>query len=1437
MSKANKTNYNKLNYNNNTSFYPKNNVINKLSNKIAELATEILGQSNKSYSNNTQLRWGSKGSLVVTIAGQKQGMWYDHECSEGGNPFDLIKRELNIDDKEAFKWALNWLGHYVEHHTPRVRKNAIDKSETATDAWKKEQALDIISKSVPLKGTIAEEYLINRGINLDFDTFEAENILFNTSVYNGFTKTKLPALIVVYKEGEKAQSIQRIYLDENGKKLNCPSPKMELGRRNNSYCTLSGSEKSNITLIGEGIETCSSIQSLKGDSQVISAGGKSNIIKIPLESIGQKVVLCLDNDKGVDLINEKLKLYIEKLSKAKKEVWIITPELINDKSTDWNDYLLEYGFDAMKKKFSSENLFNEENQDEFRFRYKSKSEKQKEERELRAIEGFNSSTTHLLGCEQIRCANSVYGALKGAKTSTYVELLNGTLVENYTSLNGEKFSSNHGKLKGKSYLPVKGDLETAKFIIICSDLTTIEKLINKNIFDFDIDRGLPMSKPDRIRRKSLKEKQVAIVYSPRVMIGHQEIAKELGGKKKEYQLIANDDFQLKGCILNISRGKAYYSKKFGSNNSFYSNMLNAKTNTYITDINEGLHSLRKYTECEARVEVIAHVSKKEAPKHIKFAIYSLTQLVEPIQKTQRLTTKLFDNIKLHDLNVEKYRKFLEELRSQTKSQSSKPTSISKEQILELSENVTFLGNDYGDIKGSTKKIKAELKKCRSKGKLPVVIKVHPTGGGKSTSSYWLMDDYLLNYTTKSGIFSISPMRQLTNQNAEKSEKRLNLDRDKGKYADPIELSRYHINKDRGRKSTTLARLPREDISNCGFLSLDEFSIMLEEISSRSYCSDDPLKKIEQLDALHEAINGCELIDINDADFSIDDMEILIDLLDKKLKDVQFIFSFMDSSNQNIDSKLFYSFDRNASSGCASEDIFKKLKYGKTVLIGMDDKTSAQALHTKLKEEGIFGCNINKDNASVDRESKDKSPSKEDIFRTNFLMDPNGTLKDEIKKETPIQYVIYTPVLKAGFSIETVYFDEVFIIWKNIINSKDVHQMIGRYRPRAKVSIYTHYRPNFEAGIISMDDRKNHYINAAAVELGIQTIKKIDEKSNNRYTNVVSIKRTSDEYMRVNHIGCFHYQEKNRGNEHEFIDLDENMSFEDSKTISRTAKKERNLELLKECHKIYKSKDISNSEYLEIMGKPKKTSDEMYSVKKYKIKKDLSRFEGDDLSVDEIFLHQVNDINKKAKNLWYALDSEYARSVDIKEQKDLIHASDRTNALMINKLGQVFMESLPELHENAKDDLRTMMEFKDCSPYDFFNDDIDNNMIKNPGFKETWISVGITSETAKEIHKRLIKQEDLCFMIKDLIRKDPKKAKCSVRFLNTILSEFFGISLKNGSSIREGKNVIREYLIGQDDIIRALHFNWYHFHYDIRAKYASLAFDTNALSAVEKCCTF
>ena len=71
-------------------------------------ARQLKGEPNPHLSNRKELRWGSRGSFKLSIAGQDIGTWYDWEAREGGRGAVRLAEYLLGTDRDG---ALNWLRH------------------------------------------------------------------------------------------------------------------------------------------------------------------------------------------------------------------------------------------------------------------------------------------------------------------------------------------------------------------------------------------------------------------------------------------------------------------------------------------------------------------------------------------------------------------------------------------------------------------------------------------------------------------------------------------------------------------------------------------------------------------------------------------------------------------------------------------------------------------------------------------------------------------------------------------------------------------------------------------------------------------------------------------------------------------------------------------------------------------------------------------------------------------------------------------------------------------------------------------------------------------------------------------------------------------------------------------------------------------------------
>ena len=87
--------------------------------RVPELAVELLGKP--TFRGGQEWRWGRKGSLAVVIAGERAGMWFDHEEGRGGWFPDLVGRDLGMARDGSNDWIADRIGMGARHRPTRQR--------------------------------------------------------------------------------------------------------------------------------------------------------------------------------------------------------------------------------------------------------------------------------------------------------------------------------------------------------------------------------------------------------------------------------------------------------------------------------------------------------------------------------------------------------------------------------------------------------------------------------------------------------------------------------------------------------------------------------------------------------------------------------------------------------------------------------------------------------------------------------------------------------------------------------------------------------------------------------------------------------------------------------------------------------------------------------------------------------------------------------------------------------------------------------------------------------------------------------------------------------------------------------------------------------------------------------------------------------------------
>ena len=210
--------------------------------RAADLAQHLLGPPNRALSSKCELRYGNKGSFALQIAGDKRGLWYDHEVGGGGNIFDLIKRERSCDFRAAVDFARDFVGSAVPSSgRPKT------KPKPAPDAWSR-----IWRESVDPRETLVEVYLRSRCLSLP-DGVAGHVIRFHSALYHDGERR--PGMVALFRDiaTDAPCGIHQTFLNDHGGKID----RRIYGSAKCAAIKLDADENVTEGLhIGEGVETC-----------------------------------------------------------------------------------------------------------------------------------------------------------------------------------------------------------------------------------------------------------------------------------------------------------------------------------------------------------------------------------------------------------------------------------------------------------------------------------------------------------------------------------------------------------------------------------------------------------------------------------------------------------------------------------------------------------------------------------------------------------------------------------------------------------------------------------------------------------------------------------------------------------------------------------------------------------------------------------------------------------------------------------------------------------------------------------------------------------------------------------------------------------------------------------------------------------------------------
>ena len=76
----------------------------EFANLIEPVSRRLLGEPNATLSSANELRFGTRGSIKINVAGAHAGYWHDFEADAGGGVLDLIRRARGGTREDALRW-------------------------------------------------------------------------------------------------------------------------------------------------------------------------------------------------------------------------------------------------------------------------------------------------------------------------------------------------------------------------------------------------------------------------------------------------------------------------------------------------------------------------------------------------------------------------------------------------------------------------------------------------------------------------------------------------------------------------------------------------------------------------------------------------------------------------------------------------------------------------------------------------------------------------------------------------------------------------------------------------------------------------------------------------------------------------------------------------------------------------------------------------------------------------------------------------------------------------------------------------------------------------------------------------------------------------------------------------------------------------------------
>jgi len=214
----------------------------------------------------------------------KKQIWNCRSCSKGGDVVDLVQHLDGVD----FRRAVVTLGGDDRKPIAPVVK-PMTQHEKENDQEKTKRALNIWNEASEVNGTLAEQYLLRRGLELPDNDHALR--FYSPCPFAG---TAYPALIALFRDvlTNEPRAIHRIALGPGGILI----AKRMLGRVGGCAVKLDADEDAELSLsIGEGIETMIAAR-MRGFRPAWAVGSAGALKSFPVLNGVECLSIIVDHD-------------------------------------------------------------------------------------------------------------------------------------------------------------------------------------------------------------------------------------------------------------------------------------------------------------------------------------------------------------------------------------------------------------------------------------------------------------------------------------------------------------------------------------------------------------------------------------------------------------------------------------------------------------------------------------------------------------------------------------------------------------------------------------------------------------------------------------------------------------------------------------------------------------------------------------------------------------------------------------------------------------------------------------------------------------------------------------------------------------------------------------------------------------------------------------